>query len=41
VNYTYINFLILATGFNDRKSVAKGNVKFATDYPLLIVKIII
>jgi hypothetical protein len=40
-DYTYIIFLILATGFSNGKSVAKGNVKFAMDYLLLIEKIII
>jgi hypothetical protein len=35
----FINFLILATGFSNRKSVAKDNIKFATDYLLLIKKI--
>jgi len=41
MNYIYIIFLIFATGFSNGKSVAKDNVKFAADYPLLIVKIII
>jgi hypothetical protein len=35
----FINFLILATDFSNGKSVAKNNIKFATDYPLLIEKI--
>jgi len=41
MDYIYIIFLILATDFNNGKSVAKNNVKFATDYLLLIEKIII
>jgi hypothetical protein len=40
-NYTYIIFLILATDFSNGKSVAKFTLNLATDFPLLIEKIII
>jgi hypothetical protein len=32
-------FLILATGFSNEKFVTEGNIKFATDYLLLMKKI--
>jgi hypothetical protein len=35
----FIIFLILTTGFSNGKSIAKGNIKFATDYSLLMEKI--
>jgi len=34
----FIIFLILATSFSNRKSVAKDNIEFATNYLLLIKK---
>jgi len=39
-NCIFIIFLILATGFSNRKyRICKDNIEFATDYPLLIKKI--
>jgi hypothetical protein len=38
-DYTYIIFLILATGFSNGKSVANFTLNLATDFPLLIEKI--
>jgi hypothetical protein len=40
-NYIYIIFLILATDFSNGKSVANFTLNLATDFPLLIKKIII
>ena len=38
-DYTYIIFLILATGFSNGKSVANFTLNLATDFPLQIEKI--
>jgi hypothetical protein len=40
-NYIYIIFLILAMDFSNEKSVANFTLNLATDFPLLIEKIII
>ena len=40
-DYIFIIFLILATDFSNGKFVAKENIIFATDYPLLIKNIYI